>query len=92
MISTERPELAEFPVSRPIHDAVGAAPVAAIAEPVEDARSYVKKQPIKHADETGWREGIGRSRAWLWTVVTTQVVVFMIGCRSATDVSARSFC
>ena len=58
---------------------------AAIAEPVEDARSYVNKQPVKHADETGWREGIGRSRAWLWTVVTTQVVVFMIHARRNAD-------
>jgi transposase len=54
---------------------------AAIAEAVEDARSYVKEQPVKHADETGWREGVGRSRAWLWTVVTTHVVVFMIHAR-----------
>jgi transposase len=54
---------------------------AAIAVAVEDARSYVKQQPVKHADETGWREGVGRSRAWLWTVVTTHVVVFMIHAR-----------
>jgi transposase len=32
----------------------------------------------KHADETGFREGVGRSRVWLWTVVTTHAVVFMI--------------
>jgi transposase len=54
---------------------------AAIAETVEQARGYVKQQPVKHADETGWREGVGRSRAWLWTVVTTHVVVFMIHAR-----------
>jgi transposase len=54
---------------------------AAIAETVEDAGTYVKEQPVKHADETGWREGVGRSRAWLWTVVTTHVVVFMIHAR-----------
>ncbi|MEO5728660.1 MAG: transposase, partial [Byssovorax sp.] len=48
---------------------------AAIAQTVEDARSYAQQQPVKHADETGWREGVGRSRAWLWTVVTTHVVV-----------------
>lgn len=54
---------------------------AAIAEAVEEARSYVKQQPVKHADETGWREGVSRSRAWLWTIVTTQVVVFMIHAR-----------
>jgi transposase len=54
---------------------------SAIAEAVEEARCYVKQQPVKHADETGWREGAGRARAWLWTVVTTQVVVFMIHAR-----------
>jgi transposase len=54
---------------------------AAIAQTVEDARSYAQQQPIKHADESGWREGAGRSRAWLWTVVTTHVVVFMIHAR-----------
>jgi transposase len=54
---------------------------AAIATTVEDAQSYVKQQPVKHADETGWREGVSRSRAWLWTVVTTHVVVFMIHAR-----------
>jgi transposase len=58
---------------------------AAIAEAVEDARSYVKQQPVKHADETGWREGVGRSRAWLWAVVTTHVVVFMIHARRNAD-------
>lgn len=58
---------------------------AAIVEAVEDARSYVKQQPVKHADETGWREGVGRSRAWLWTVVTTHVVVFMIHARRNAD-------
>ena len=40
---------------------------AAVAQTVEDARSYAKQQPVKHADETGWREGASRSRAWLWT-------------------------
>lgn len=58
---------------------------AAIAEAVEEARSYVKQQPVKHADETGWREGVGRSRAWLWTVVTTHVVVFMIHARRSAE-------
>jgi transposase len=54
---------------------------AAIADTVDDARTHVKEQPVKYADETGWREGVGRSRAWLWTVVTTHVVVFMIHAR-----------
>jgi transposase len=58
---------------------------AAIAEAVEEARKYAQKQPVKHADETGWREGVGRSRAWLWTVVTQHVVVFMIHTRRNAD-------
>lgn len=58
---------------------------AAIAGAAEEARSYVKQQPVKHADETGWREGVGRSRAWLWTVVTTHVVVFMIHARRSAE-------
>ncbi|MFZ0717847.1 IS66 family transposase [Mycobacterium sp.] len=51
---------------------------AAIAEPVAEARAHVKVQAVKHADETGWREGIRRSKAWLWAVVTQHVVIFMI--------------
>jgi len=58
---------------------------AAVADAVAEARRYVKLQPVKHADETGWREGISRSRAWLWTVVTQQVVVFMIHARRNAD-------
>lgn len=54
---------------------------AAIAGPVAAAHAYVKAQPVKHADETGWREGAGRTKAWLWTVVTPLVVVFMIQAR-----------
>lgn len=35
-----------------------------MAVPVEDARTYDNPQPVKHADETGWREGADRSRAF----------------------------
>ena len=48
----------------------------ALAEPVVEARAYVRAQPAAYADETGWREG--RQRAWLWTVVTAGVTVFAI--------------
>ena len=47
--------------------------------PVEEAKAFVVEEPIKHADETGWREA--RRRAWLWTVVTATVTVFMIHTR-----------
>lgn len=54
---------------------------AALAAPVEQARAFVKEQPIVNADETGWREGkaAGKSlKAWLWTAVTPLVTVFLI--------------
>ena len=57
----------------------------AIATPVDEARTYIVEQPVKHADETSWREGVLRSRAWLWAVATTNVVVFMIHARRNTD-------
>ena len=49
----------------------------ALAVSVEEARAFVVEAPVKHADETGWREA--RRRAWLWTVVTA--TVFMIHTR-----------
>ena len=48
----------------------------AIAAPVAEAAEYVKTQPIKHADETGWTEA--KRRAWLWVVVAANVAVFLI--------------
>ncbi len=54
---------------------------AAIEAPVAEARQYVVEQPVKHADETGWREGAERARVWLWAVVTPLVAVFMIHAR-----------
>ncbi len=49
---------------------------AALAAPVEEARAFVRRQPVVHADETGWREAKGR--AWLWTAATKSVTVFQI--------------
>ena len=48
----------------------------AVAEAVAEARASVQIQPVAYADETGWREG--RQRAWLWTVVTPLVTVFVV--------------
>jgi len=48
----------------------------ALAAPVEEARDFVRHQPVVHADETGWREA--KSRAWLWTATTALVTVFQI--------------
>lgn len=48
----------------------------ALKEPVDEARAYVKKQPVVHMDETGWREA--NQKAWLWLATTTLVTVFFI--------------
>ena len=52
------------------------ATVQAVAEPVAEARADVQTQPAAHVDETGWRDG--RQRAWLWTMGTTWVTVFVV--------------
>jgi transposase len=57
----------------------------ALAAPVEQARSHVRQQAVKHADETGWREGPRRARAWLWAAVTASVVVFGVHARRNAD-------
>jgi transposase len=49
---------------------------AALASQYEEARAFVRQQSQAHLDETGWRERM--RRAWLWTVVTAQVSVFLI--------------
>jgi transposase len=45
---------------------------------VEQARIAARKASTKHADETSWREGPGRAKVWLWTLVTSTVTVFAI--------------
>lgn len=51
---------------------------SALAVPVEQAREHVRRAPLKYSDETSWREGPKRAKAWLWTVVTSSVTVFAI--------------
>ncbi len=52
------------------------ATTAAVAAPVEEARSYVHEQEVAHLDETSWRQG--GKRAWLWVAVTSWVTVFVV--------------
>jgi len=47
-----------------------------VAEPVEEARTYVHAQRVAHLDETSGRQG--DQRAWLWVAVTSLVTVFLI--------------
>lgn len=48
----------------------------ALAKPVVEALSYVKRQPVNNVDETGWHEG--KKRRWLWVSATPQVTVFRL--------------
>lgn len=52
----------------------------ALETPYDEAVAHAQAAPIKNADETSWREGNvkGRANAWLWTLVTSTVIVFMI--------------
>lgn len=49
---------------------------AALAPVHAEAVEAVRSAPVKHVDETGWKQA-GRKR-WLWVAATTQVVVFLI--------------
>jgi transposase len=48
----------------------------AIATPVEEVVKAFQKQPIVHADETGWYERSGR--AWLWGAVAASLAIFLV--------------
>jgi transposase len=49
---------------------------AALAPVLEEARVAVQQTAVVNMDETGWREE--QRRAWLWTVVTAKLTVFLI--------------
>jgi transposase len=58
----------------------------ALAEPYVEIVAHAQAAPVKNADETSWVEGKGKkARAWLWTLVTTHAIVFMIHKTRATD-------
>lgn len=57
----------------------------ALAASVAEAAAFAKEQRVKNADETGWR--VGRKAAWLWTLVTGQVTIFLIHASRATEVA-----
>jgi len=62
----------------------------AVARPVAEAREYVEKAPVAHADETGCRQASQadltpppgkaptKPKAWPWTAVTPFVTVFLV--------------
>jgi transposase len=56
----------------------------AISIPVQAAHEYIKGVPVLHSDETSFKQGNAdgqnseRKKGWLWTIVTTSVVVFKV--------------
>jgi transposase len=49
---------------------------AALAPVVEEVQAAVQQAATVNIDETGWRQE--RARAWLWTLVTSELTVFRI--------------
>jgi transposase len=49
---------------------------AALAPVVQEARAAVQQATVVNMDETGWRQE--QQRAWLWTVVTAELTVFLV--------------
>jgi len=43
---------------------------------VAEAETCVQRQPVRNADETGWREKT--KRVWLWISVTPVVPIFRL--------------
>lgn len=78
-------DLFGLPVSVGSISTLEAATTAAVAAPVEEARSYVQEQASAHLDETGWRQG--GKRAWLWVAATTWVTVFLVRLSRGGDVA-----
>src|SRR5205085_2789705 len=52
---------------------------AALAPAHTEALTVVRAAPVKHVDETGWKEA-GQKR-WLWLAATATVAVFLIHAR-----------
>src|SRR6185437_303324 len=48
----------------------------AFAAPVQEVAEAIRKEPVVHADETGWYER--GKRAWLWAAVTAHLALFLI--------------
>jgi transposase len=57
----------------------------ALEQPVDEALDFIRRQPVVHQDETGWRES--RRLAWLWVTLTAQVTVFHVSKKRNAGVS-----
>lgn len=48
----------------------------ALAQPVEEAKAYIRQQPVVHADETSHKQQ--GDKRWMWLATTLEVAVFII--------------
>lgn len=48
----------------------------ALEKPYEEVADYIKKTPVKHADETGHKQQ--GNKMWMWVATTVFVAVFLI--------------
>ena len=64
----------------------------AIKRPVQEAHHSVKGVPVVHSDETSFNQGNadgknpGRTKGWLWTIVSASVVIFEVALSRAKTV------
>jgi transposase len=61
----------------------------AIEGPVQEAQGYVQQQGVKQADETGWRHGAQRAKAYLWVAYTTLATVFLVARSRGSDCAKK---
>lgn len=59
----------------------------ALVSPVEEAKHYVRRQPVVGADETGWTEA--KAKAWLWVAVAANAAVFLIRSSRGAEVAKK---
>lgn len=55
----------------------------AVAAPVAEAHAFAQQQPAGSVDETPWKQG--KSKSWLWVLVTPLVTVFRIDLHRTTE-------
>ncbi len=97
-VSTLMRQVFGLPLSAASVIAVEQAASAALAIPVAQAMAVVQQAPIKHVDESGWRqqreldpdapEGTPLKKAWLWSMTTLDAAIYLIR-RSRAQAVAR---
>jgi transposase len=51
--------------------------VQALEQPYEEVAAYVRREPVVHADETGWPRG-NQEKGWLWMCCCTAAAFFVV--------------